>query len=226
MNILELHYQRLHEFNIDGEYPYTGFFRVDKHEMHFASASFKELVHTMHKLLVDTDAIKRVILQRTERDDVRPFELGPTTFDLLKTDPAAAYAAMTMPIDTQVSGAGAGDTFGRQVYLRVANGQIEDPLTGKWLTLAYGTKQGWKIRGEGNASSEWLSLSAVVDDAPEGTKTIERLIYMRWALIDVEELLKKSSDRFYLPRAWNKNGPWITREELVALYEKSKENAS
>lgn len=227
MNVITVRYQRLTS-KIDGEYPYAGAFEVGDTKEVFDKMNFKRVIARLHEILVETPSLERVIFQRCDRPGIMPVELGTYTVDQLRTDPLSAYRSMNFNPEptTAVTGAVESSRFGRHIYLRVQNGMIEDPLTGEWLTLAYGTKQGWKIRAKNNRSSTWLSLHALVDDAPEGVSSIERIAFANWALVDVEELLKHDNTHFYLPRAWNANGPWITKEELLRLYEKHKENLS
>ena len=222
-----LRYKRLHE-KVAGEYPYTGTLALNAEEIDLPALSFRDIVQRVHEVLRAHPGTSRVVFQRTERPGIMPFELGPRTVDMLRRDPEEAYQAMNFNTEksVQATGSGEGSVFSRHVYLRVENGNIEDPLSGQWLTFAYGEKLGWMIRGPGNNTSKWLPLVGLIDDAPEGAKGIERLAYTRWALLDVEELLARTNSHFYLPRPWNTNGPWITREELLHLYNKSKETVS
>ena len=41
----------------------------------------------------------------------------------------------------------------------------------------------------------------------------------RWAVVRVETLLDKKYERYFLPRAWNTSGPWITHEDLQKKHE-------
>lgn len=225
--IITLRYKRLQE-KVNGEYPYQGTFEIAEAKEPFDSASFKQLVVRMHEILTQFPDIDRIIFQRDDRPGIVPFELGPQTIRELRTDPLTAYRSMSFNPEPSVSvtGLSVGNTFSRHVYVCVRDGKVEDPITGTWRTLAYGTKQGWKIRGVGNNSAAWLPLVALVDDAPDGVVSIERIVFARWALVDVEDLLRTESTHFYLPRPWNLNGPWISREELQHMYSRSKESIS
>lgn len=41
----------------------------------------------------------------------------------------------------------------------------------------------------------------------------------RWGRVMVKNLLSTDEPRFFLPRAWNKDGPWISREALQEKYD-------
>lgn len=227
MTVLTLRYKRIHK-KVDGDFPYQGAFELGAVQEAFESMHFRRMVARTHEILSQHPHVERVVFQRDDRPGIVPFELGPGTVQLLRTDPTAAYRAMNFNPEpsVNVTAGSLGSEFSQHVYIRVQEGKVEDPLTGAWKTLAYGHKQGWKVRGENNRSDTWLPLVALVDDAPEGVSSIERIVFARWALVDVDELLKTAATHFYLPRPWNVNGPWITREELQHLSKKNKENAS
>lgn len=224
---LVLRYKRIHQ-KVNEEYPFEGTFEVDSLVETFPSLFFRQMVQRLYELLNQYPHIHRLIFQRTDREGIVPLEVGPHTQNLLRTNPEAAYIAMNTGNEQTptVTGHAEDSTFGRLIYLSALNGKVEDPLTGKWVQFAYGPNHGWMIRGEGLDAGRWLKLATLVDDAPAGVEEIARLAFTRWALIDVEELLKRDQTHFYLPRPWNLNGPWITREELQYLYNKSKENAA
>lgn len=228
MTTVTLEYKRIHQ-KVNGEYPFQGAFILDTKEREpFDSLFFSKIIGRLHELLVLYPAIDRVLFQRTDRQGIVPLELGPSTVHLVRVDPLTAYRAMNFNAEPSdmATGAGTGAAFSRHVYVRVQDGKVEDPLSGTWRTLAYGSKQGWRIRGNTNRSATWLPLVSLIDDAPAGTSDIERIAFTRWALVDVESLLSTDSTHFYLPRPWNVNGPWITKEELQYLYAKSKESAA
>jgi hypothetical protein len=222
VTVLEVRYRRL-QTKDNGEYPYAGCFVFEGVTEEFPALFYRQLIGRLHDLLKEHPTLDRLLFQRTERRGILPFELGPGTFQLLREDPVAAYRAMTVEIDRGASVSAAtlgteGATFGRYLYLRIQRGEVSDPLTGQRLNLAYGEKQGWKIRAQNSASDTWLPLFSVIDDAPLGATAIERIAYMHWALLDVEYLLKLDHPAFYLPCPWNTTGPWVTREELQQRY--------
>ena len=228
MSVLCITYRRLSTKLSNGEYAHDGAIDIMGSTVVFKDASFKHIIEALYTALTSNESVDRVILQRTDRPGIAPIELGSTLVQLLRTDPLSAYRAMNFNAIPAIStgGSSVGADFSRHVYVRIQDGRVEDPLTGTWRPLAYGSKQGWKVRAENNNSSTWLPLVALVDDAPSGAGSIERIAFATWAIVDVEELLKTNAREFYLPRVWNTNGPWILREELQALYEESKEKVS
>ena len=222
-----LRYQRVHK-TVGGEFPYVGTIEFGQAKEEFQELPFRKVISRLHTILADHAALDRVIFQRVDRDGIMPFELGPKTVELLRTNPVEAYRSMNFNSDPSVQATGQGLTaeFGRYLYIRIETGKAQCPLDGDWKTLAFGHQSGWKIRGKNNNSSSWLSLHALIDDAPEGVSNIERIVFTRWALVDIEELLKTDKNNFYFPLPWNINGPWVSREELMHLYAKTKENRS
>lgn len=215
-----LSYKRMREKRGD-EYPYNGKIEVrggaSKHSESFLGWEYKKVIVRLHQLLLEHDA-KKVIFQRTERDDLMPVELGERLLKLLREDPLSAYRAMlyeSAPIQTSTTKVQdrAANFFDEVVYLRMVNGTIEDPETGTMLSLAYGPQSGWRIRRNDNNSGAWIPIQPV-DESPDGTSFGERLAFFRWAKVKVQDLLDQKLERYYLPRSWNTKGPWISHVEL------------
>lgn len=226
---ITLEYKRLRE-EVDGEYPYTGTFKVPgAGDLGFISWKFKKVIGKLSDLLNENPEVNEVTLQRVDRPGILPMGFGPVMLDLLRKDPLTAYRTLTFEQQQHRSHDAAQYStltryFGRLVYLRMRQGKVECPLTGEYRTLAYGEQHGWKIRGEGNSHEKWVPLVTLVDISPEGTKGLQRLAFAIWALVDVQVLLDLGAPEYYLPRAWNKRqSGWIDREELEALLEREGE---
>ncbi len=218
-NTLKLYYRRMREKN-NGEYPYCGSVVLPTGEkQQFIALPYKDLVVLLHEFLKKDAEINRVVFQRTERDDIMPVELGDRILKLLREDPLGAYRSMlyesapvrthTSPVPTEV----VGKYFSDVIYLKMANGYVEDPETGQMLHLAYGVKQGWRIRRNDSKSTLWIPID-LVDDSPNEVTYMERVAMARWATVRVQDLLDQGFERYYLPREWNENGPWISHDNL------------
>lgn len=84
------------------------------------------------------------------------------------------------------------EAFGDSVYIRCRDNLFESPLSGRWV-------------------EEWV-LGVPVNK-----------VSAHWAEVKTGELLLcVDSSRFFLPRAWNNNGPWIGCEELQKKYDEFK----
>ena len=218
---LLLEYKRLSK-EVDGVYPYTGKFSYSCLEENFIGWDFKKLVNKLSDTLNAHADIDSVVFQRTDREGIMPMSLGPATIDLLRKDPLSAYRAMNFNTSGFLTDKDKGynklsRTFGPVVYVKMASGRIQCPVTGEWKSLAYGVKTGWKIRGEGNNHDKWVPLLGVVDTAPDGANVLERIAFCHWAQVDVRALLDTGHDKYYLPRAWNEWGSWIDRDSLEQL---------
>ena len=217
MYTLTLYYQRLREKR-DGEYPYKG--RIElKNDAELKTESFicwsyKKVIIRVHELMVQNQ-ISRVLFQRTEREDISPVELGERLMQLLKDDPLSAYRAMLYePSPMNRSSTGCPSVpFDERVYLQMVNGTIEDPETGKMLSLAYGPSHGWRIRREDNHSAQWIPIE-LVDSSPDGTPFAERVAFAQWATVAIHDLLAQNFEKYYIPRGWNTKGPWISHNDL------------
>ncbi len=90
------------------------------------------------------------------------------------------------------------DAFGDFIYLVCRRGEVECPVCGKWCHDAHG-------RFQCDCGAQFAAkLSG------------------RWAAIRTDELIHLA-DQFFLPRAWNKEPPYITSAALRALYDTFKQ---
>lgn len=221
---LIVEYRRLDK-EVDGEYPYTGRFIVDDHApIDFIGWPFRKMVGQMSELVQEYDHLTGVSLRRVDRPGILPMGLGPVMVGLLRTDPLSALRHLMYDGGNAQRGPQdlhglAANRFGPLVYLRVRAGEIECPLTGDRRTLAHGEKHGWKIRGLGTDHTKWLKLTSMIDDSPEGTEGLSRLGFVHWATVSVMDLLEYEQEKYFLPRAWNKDGPWIGHEQLEQMLE-------
>jgi hypothetical protein len=193
----------------------------------FLGLKFHQMMTAASRLLrKHEDAV--MYLERTEREGLRPIRLEEDMRVLLRDDPVSAIDAMTVrtgskvtprldpqasPYDFEAS------VFSDVVYLRMKSGSVENPLTGRWSTLAAFVKTGeWAIRGEDNRSASWLRIklpefSGSLNDQQELADGLHKC---QWATVRVEDLLKESTNKFFLPRRWNK-WQWISRRDLQQL---------
>jgi hypothetical protein len=175
--------------------------------------------------------VPNVILHRFEVSG--EYKLSESTVQLLNDDPAAAIRSMSHPdrkvviprivcapkdelVTQSLLRAGhetLADAFGFYTYFRLKNGKIECPHDGRWkeysVVTAYNTPG---VYYQGPVTDEystlWFSPNIVNEKwARTFTKT----------LLDVWK--KKGLSRYFLPRAWNKSGPWISHEDLKQKYE-------
>jgi hypothetical protein len=109
------------------------------------------------------------------------------------------------------------EAFGDDIYCRVSGNLIECPSCGRWAAS--------KPTEEGEADVE--CASCLFRDVFSLTVTSKRT----WAIIPTEALLQNKTrrHRIFIPRLWNKGGPWIEYEQLKQRYEtfcKERDNAS
>lgn len=172
------------------------------------------------------------IIQRTDRDGLKPYMVGEMELERFRTDPVAAIQAMTfhvskdartvektenvmkpMPasIDALI------DTFGDMVWLQAEKSKLEGragydvvcPASGELLPL------------EDNALR--MSCGTIL--------RVTDLAYLEhgWVGVPTIELLFKGFENYFLPRAWNENGPWIAWAELdkrLKAFDQERERAS
>jgi hypothetical protein len=179
----------------------------------------------------------RVVLHRTDHAGLVPYALDAATVDLLRHDPLAAIEAMTCagspslatervraerapaPPVLRAGTDALADSFGDCVWVRVRGAQLECPGCGLWGT--YASPALVEARGD--------VLKVVFQCAKRCKARTIIACQARWGSVRVDDLLRTALPRFYLPRAWNPEGPWISRETLMRTYEEylvEKEKAS
>lgn len=185
----------------------------------FDGLSFAEMMR-----LVSVELVKHpdadVLFQRTDRIGLMPVRLAPDMSLLLRTDPEKYIQSHSLPdrtVDLRGSGrtsklaekyvvpktgairsghATLADAFGLVIYLKAQKGHIEHPHTGRWCTYP--------------RVMEDLHLHELT--TVPGTSAGD------WVLVGIADLIKSNAERYYLPRAWNVDGLWITHEKLTAKY--------
>ena len=194
----------------------------------FNDKSFTWMMARYAEALVDHPDAK-AIMERTDREGLNPFVLDDATTQLLRTDPVAAIRAMNLeprtvivrdeikPQDSVKLRLRAGydtlaDAFGDELYLKVKDGKIECPFCGRWRT-AHLTRVPSATLGE-------ETIYAFRCEDSFAFNLVAEVRGDKWAATDTEVLLRLyRRDRYFLPRAWNTQGQWITHEALTQKYE-------
>ena len=237
---ITLRYKR-HQDLVDDEHLFTGkFLLVEKPgdktvEQPFLGLKFHQMMTAASRLLREwPDAV--LYMERTERPGLKPIKLEEDMRVLLRDDPVRGIESMTVRPGAKVRAEEEAtakpspydhlaEVFDDEVYLRMKNGGIEDPATGRWASLAAFVKTGeWAVRGENDKSETWLKVRLPelggrpvnLHNAAEAGST---LASCKWAAVKVKDILKQPGNKFFLPRAWNTHGQWIGRRELQQLLE-------
>ena len=200
----------------------------------FTEVTFDVMINALSHLLYSNQDIERVFVERTDRANLTPYMLDQRTVELIRTDPVAAVASMTVTthapsqVEHQTKAArvkrvtppiAAGlatfaDAFGESVYLKVRGHEVECPGCGFWS--AYTRPEQLDAAAIGDLVTSFVCLKkcrTLQKDSP-----IVLYVSKAWASVSVEELLKTPLEGFYLPRAWNENGSWVTRLTLETKY--------
>lgn len=202
---------------------------------HFEDLTFIDMMKKFAKYLADYPQVSAAF-QRTDRPGLLPFLLAPDEIELFRSDPAAAIRqrmispqVVHIPVDksrkpsanSAIPPLDAGyatlaQCFGELVYTRVRKRPEDLPLVectscGFWCPIARIDADGWAFRCV--ECSAWVPVADFQPD--EG-----------WAGVSIDTLLASGTTRFFLPRKWNKNGNWISRPELVEMYDTFKKEKS
>lgn len=206
----------------------------------FEQLDFKKMLVELSRVLANwpEETEVKVSIQRTDHQGLLPYVLDARTVVLLRTDPVAAVAALSLPMDSpsdivkrvienrtplvtppiRVGHAVMSDAFGEHVYFRVRRHELECPGCGFWGMYAIPAL----LNSEERAGEEFKTAFV----CPKKCK--ERFIVSClevWGYVRVEDLLKSKLNSFYLPRAWNTNKPWVSRATLQQLYNEYKEES-
>jgi hypothetical protein len=203
----------------------------------FHDVPFRLIMNTLiNEVRKDPDA--KVLFMRLEQQPVPiAVELDPHLVDLIHKDPVMFLRHMD-PFEGEAQRVQVGrmnlrkesvkhvapqpipagydtlaDAFGNEVYCRVKRGgATECPLCGRW-------GQWTKIDIHGGHIDRFVCDDCAVEFKGIGVVTSDG----GWFKIPVSQLLSCAVvfgvRRFFLPRAWNKPGPWISLEDLRKKYE-------
>lgn len=130
---------------------------------------------------------------------IRAMNPSPTKVFLRRVDPAT-----TSPLRVGYDAIAA--TLGDEVYCRRRADQVECPCCGRWAKV-------------GRMVTHPESKVLLCKSAACGAKLSITLRSDRWASVLITSLLAdQERDKFFLPREWNKPGPWVTRKDLENKY--------
>ena len=192
----------------------------------FEKLSFSKMFTRLaHHLREQPEAA--AVVYRNDRPGLIPYVLDPEVTALLRQDPVAAIHSLTyapppvapprertavppasVPLEASPLRAGEdtlADAFGDEVYTPLRAGAIECPGCGRW----------GKISDEAGSPTFVCWRDCRKDDQVGGYPVTPG---GRWAAVAVRRLLATPSTRFWLPRAWNPSGPWISRDSLRDMY--------
>ena len=229
MKTVVLRFKRLPEL-VSDKHPYVGGCTVLEDDnvaaggsVEFDRVFFEDMITRLCRVVSEHEA-DRVIFHRVDRPGLKPTVLADHLVHLFKTDPVSAIRALSpmsslnVPYGAQVLA----DAFGEHVYVRMVDGSVEDPITGKLRTLAYRVSDGsFMVRGDGDDPATWLSISLV---GVRATPSETDILSAAWATVRCTDLLGRAT-QYYLPRKWNFPDSWITDEKLserLTTYRKEK----
>lgn len=174
-----------------------------------------------------------LFMLRLEQPNALAIELSEKDANLLRTDPlryiaATNFSQRTVRLGDAVSvkdrtkvslrplRAGSdvlAEAFGEELYLRMRRGgSTECPFCGRWLART-GT----------DGVDDSLFRCRNCNIAIAGVRAVPTKSG-GWVALRTEQLLmfgegREGCERYYLPREWNTNGPWISHADLKQKYE-------
>lgn len=151
-------------------------------------------------------------IQRTDRAGLVPFHLGAIELERFRTDPAGAIRAMTF-------------TSSRVVKIESVNAMQPVPaaldalvdIFGDVLWLRVFDAQGSSYAVECPVTAKSVLLNVNVLHLPDGQVLYlidQSYMTQGWAGVSTTEVLLRGYERYFLPRAWNPSGAWITWADL------------
>lgn len=186
----------------------------------FSQEDFKRMLQKYASALQSYPDARAVWL-RTDRAGLVPYYLDDVVTSLFRTDPVAAIASMSpqeaspslavrrvreerkrVPLSIRAGYEVLSDAFGEELYTRFRLGRLECFGCGVWAELD--TASTFQCRNPNCAFASKRHTVRVV---------------AKWAIAPTEYLLGVSSWRYFLPRAWNNNRPWIGWKELTKSYQ-------
>ena len=190
----------------------------------FADKSYAWVMREVHVALTDLPEAS-VKIVRDDRPGLLPVLLDSNARTLLRDDPARFIEVHTIaprvldltngqktdrvaklveryeiPARSQlrIGHDTLADAFGEVIYLKLHKARVESPIDGRWVVLGAVEQQlGLHVQEALNTEGE---LSG-------------------WATVLTEDLLAVNTDQYFLPRAWNASGSWISKASLREKYD-------
>lgn len=169
------------------------------------------------------------LIERTDRVGLIPFRLEPATIHLLRTDPVTIIRSMSYPhkiVDMRKPKKNVvlaeqhirtgqdtlAEAFGDYIYSAAKeDGTVECPCCGRW-----------KVRTEPSSNDLVKAICSNCDFQEIGKFITTKDNY--WLRFGTKSMLffgdRYRKTRFFFPRSWNPYCGWISREELVDMYNK------
>jgi len=151
-------------------------------------------------------------IQRTDREGLVPFHLGELELERFRTDPAGAIRAMTFTSSRVVKT----ESVNAMQPVPAALDALVD-IFGDVLWLRVFDTKGGSYAVECPVTAKSVLLNVSVLHLPDGQVLhFTELNYASqgWAGVPTTELLLRGYERYFLPRAWNPSGAWITWADL------------
>lgn len=188
----------------------------------FFNYSFAQMMRALHLVLVEyKDAF--VLLHRLERPGLVGYELDKETLELLRIDPVAAIKLMSPTVGSstlpspktksdktipspqnflRIGSETLAEAFGETVLVRCRTGRAECPKCGRYRA-DYAERAG---------VIACVTCDFFVPATPLGGMS-------EWVSVSVPDLLATQLERYFLPREWNKDPPWIFFDDLNQKYQ-------
>lgn len=197
----------------------------------FNKTSYRQMLERLSDTLRAHEEVTQVRMLRSDSFTVKPVSLDEPTVHLLRTDfdkiidsfcPAPVHVTVREKAGAQAGSPAtcahpeipAGydtvvDSFGDYVYIRLR--KLDTPAESALLVESF--VNGRWLRGY-EKDEQYIEV-------PQLECTLER-VSNKWARVKTTELLYRGKANavqdFFLPRAWNKKGSWISYEELRTMF--------
>jgi hypothetical protein len=204
-------------------------------EGHFEELTFNKMISRLSEVTKNwpDEQVISIVMQRTDREGLLPVTLDAATAHLIRTDPLAAIAALSisnrspsgavkrevenrMPIampPLPVGDAVLANAFGDQLYFKVRGHELECPGCGFWGVYAAPSLLNHPDRKGASFKTVFACSKRC------GCKRILVTCNKEWGYVDTTYLLEQTTlNAFYFPRAWNGGRPWVTRDVLQQLH--------
>lgn len=223
---------------IENQHPLTGYLEVQdqgqvvRHE-EFNRVFYNQVIARLSNELRANPHLENVTLVRLEADVEMPLDVA--TIQLIREDPVAYIRRTSAPavvfrpqsevkvsdeLKIKLRPVEAGydamaNTFGSYLFTRRKGEEAECIGCGRWVELLPNRAAGPTFRTASCDCGHQMYGTTVRSER-------------EWLMLNTEEVLSVSptNKRYYLPRTWNTNGPWISHGDLQQKFEQYQEEKS
>ncbi len=224
----------------DGYLDYVCEEEVDRGRVEFQGVLYREAIRLLAQYARKHQGARLFIVRLDQRPQKVALQLDGPLSKLIRDDPVAfmelmdptmgrpqklgistgvkkEHSASVKPNPLPAGHDTLADSFGEYVYVRLKDDKTESVWDGRWYE--------WHHNPYSSHGGQFISIPDDLYKAPDECRLTQDPYYVneKWARYETKQLLevaeRRKQEKLFLPRRWNKDGPWIKTDDLRKKYD-------